>query len=154
MARRTMSKSRSASRSKGMSRSASRSKSRSRSASRSKGRSRYLRGGMPAPDPSSYTSATSYGEAVNGTGDQQFSRVFDQSGPDGKFQSNTAVGAQGQNLGPSPSATGPMSGGKRNRSRKNKKGGFWGEIINQAIVPLTLLGLNQKGRSMTSRKKK
>jgi hypothetical protein len=116
-------------------------------------RSRSLRGGMPAPDPSSYTSASSYGSVVNGTGDQQFDRVFDQSGPDGKFQSNSSVGAQGQNLGPSPSATGPMSGGKRRRSRKNKKGGFWGEIINQAIVPLTLLGLNQKGRSMMSRRK-
>ena len=119
MARRTMSKSRSRSRSRSKSRSRSRSKSRSRSRSRSRsksasrsksrGRNRYLRGGS-APDPSTYSSASSYGLAVNGTGDQQFSRVFDQSGPDGKFQSNAAVGAQGQNLGTSPSATGPMSG--------------------------------------------
>jgi hypothetical protein len=156
MARRTMSKSRSRSRSRSRSksrsksrnRSASRSKSRgaSRSKSRSRGRSRSLRGGMSAPETGSYSSASSYGSAVNGTGDQQFSRVFDQSGVGGKTQSNAAIGAQGQN-------SQGMGGGKRRRSRKNKKGGFWGEIINQAIVPLTLLGLNQKGRSMTSRKK-
>lgn len=148
MARRTMSKSRSRSRSRSRSksRSKSRSRSRSRGVARSRGRSRSLRGGMSAPETGSYSSASSYGSAVNGTGDQQFSRVFDQSGVGGKTQSNAAIGAQGQN-------SKSMSGGKRRRSRKNKKGGFWGEIINQAIVPLTLLGLNQKGRSMTSRKK-
>ena len=103
---------------------------------------------MNAPDPSTYSSGAGYGMAVNGDGNAQFSRVFDQAGVDGKFQSNSAVGAQGQNLGPSPSA---MSGGKRHRSKKNKKGGFWGGIINQAVVPLTLLGLNQRAKSMKKR---
>jgi hypothetical protein len=40
--------------------------------------------------------------AVNGTGDSQFDRVFSQSGMDNKFQSNTIVGVQGQNLGLPP----------------------------------------------------
>jgi len=111
-------------------------------------------GGMGSPDPSTYSSGAGYGMAVNGDGDSQFARVFDQSGVDGKFQSNSSVGVQGQNLGPSqPSVVDPskMSGGKRYRSKKNKKGGFLAGIINQAVVPLTLLGLNQKAKSMKKR---
>jgi len=123
--------------------------SRSRGKSRSRGRSRTMKGGANAPDPSSYSSATTYGEAVNGSGDAQFSRVFDQAGVDGKFQSNSAVGAQGQNLGPSPSASYKMSGGKRSRrSRKSKKGGFFAGILNQAAVPFSLVGLNHLAKSM------
>ena len=107
-----------------------------------------MSGGMNAPDPSTYGSGSSYGMAVNGTVDQQFNNVFDQNGPDGKFQSNSSVGLQGQNVGPSPSASYKMTGGKRKRTRKNKKGGFLGSILNQAIVPFTLVGLNQKASKM------
>ena len=146
---RSMGKSRSKSRSMGKSRSKSMGKSRSIGRSRSRGRSRTMKGGMNAPNPSSYSSATTYGEAVNGSGDAQFSRVFDQAGIDGKFQSNSAVGAQGQNLGPSPSASYKMSGGKRSRgSRKSKKGGFFAGILNQAAVPFSLVGLNHLAKSM------
>ena len=173
MASRSMKRSRSASksRSRGKSRSRSRSmgksrgmsmyggmhmsrsmyggKSKSMGKSRSRGRSRTMKGGMSAADPSSYSSATTYGEAVNGSGDSQFSRVFDQAGIDGKFQSNTSVGAQGQNLGPSPSASYKMTGGKRaRRSRKSKKGGFFAGILNQAAVPFSLVGLNHLAKSM------
>ena len=108
-----------------------------------------MKGGMNAPNPSSYSSATTYGEAVNGSGDAQFSRVFDQAGIDGKFQSNASVGAQGQNLGPSPSASYKMTGGKRSRrSRKSNKGGFFAGILNQAAVPFSLVGLNHLAKSM------
>ena len=62
---------------------------------------RKHRGGS-APNPSSYSSASTYGMVVNGSGDSQFNRVFSQSGMDSKFQSNTIVGAQGQNLGIPP----------------------------------------------------
>ena len=106
---------------------------------------------MNAPDPSTYSSGAGYGVAVNSDVDAQISRVFDQAGVDGKSQSNASVGAQGQNLGPSPAASFKMSGGKRHRSKKNKKGGFWGGIINQAVVPLTLLGLNQSAKRMKKR---
>ena len=146
---RSMGKSRSKSRSMGKSRSKSMGKSRSIGRSRSRGRSRTMKGGMNAPNPSSYSSATTYGEAVNGSGDAQFSRVFDQAGIDGKFQSNASVGAQGQNLGPSPSASYKMTGGKRaRRSRKSKKGGFFAGILNQAAVPFSLVGLNHLAKSM------
>ena len=42
-----------------------------------------------------YTSASTYGSYVNGSGDSQYSRVFDQNIDAGR-QSNVIVGAQGQ----------------------------------------------------------
>ena len=108
-------------------------------------RSRKHRGGA-APNPSSYSSASSYGMAVNGTGDSQFNRVFSQSGMDGRFQSNTIVGAQGQNLGLPPTVA-QRAGGKR----RSKKGGFWGQVINQAVVPFGILGLQQTYRRKNHR---
>ena len=94
--------------------------------------SRRHRGGN-APNPSSYSSATTYQMAANGPANSQFDRVFDQRGPDGSSQSNAIIGLQGQRAG------------KRGRSR-SKRGGFWGSIINQAIVPFTILGLQQSYR--------
>jgi hypothetical protein len=101
---------------------------------------RKHRGGS-APNPSSYSSASSYGMVVNGPGDSQFNRVFSQSGMDGRFQSNTIVGAQGQNLGLPPTVA-QRAGGRR----RSKKGGFWGQVINQAVVPFGILGLQQTYR--------
>lgn len=98
------------------------------------------RGGS-APNTSSYSSASTYGMAVNGTGDSQFDRVFSQSGMDGRFQSNTIVGAQGQNLGLPPTLA-QKAGGKK----RSKRGGFWGQVINQAVVPFGILGLQQTYR--------
>jgi hypothetical protein len=98
-------------------------------------RGRKHRGGS-APNPASYSSASTYGMAVNGTGDSQFDRVFNQGGMDGRFQSNVIVGAQGQNLGIPPTLAQKAGG-------RSKRGGFWGEVINQAIVPFGILGLQQ-----------
>ena len=106
---------------------------------------RKHRGGS-APNPSSYSSASSYGMVVNGTGDSQFNRVFSQSGMDSKFQSNTIVGAQGQNLGLPPTVA-QRAGGRR----RSKKGGFWGQVINQAVVPFGILGLQQTYRRKNHR---
>jgi len=102
---------------------------------------RKHRGGSSAPNPSSYSSASSYGMAVNGSGDSQFNRVFSQNGMDSRFQSNTIVGVQGQNLGLPPTVA-QRAGGKR----RSKKGGFWGQVINQAVVPFGILGLQQTYR--------
>jgi hypothetical protein len=98
---------------------------------------RKHRGGNSA-NPSSYSSASTYGMAVNGTGDSQFNRVFSQSGMDSASQSNTIIGVQGQNAGISPSLA-QRAGGKR----RSKRGGFWGQVINQAVVPFGILGLQQ-----------
>ena len=93
---------------------------------------RKHRGGN-APNPSSYSSATTYGGVVNGSLDSQFNRVFGNGG-----NSNILTGAQGQNLGLPPTVA-QRAGGRR----RSKKGGFWGEVINQAIVPFGILGLQQ-----------
>ena len=93
---------------------------------------RKHRGGS-APNPSSYSSATTYGGVVNGSLDSQFNRVFGNGG-----NSNILTGAQGQNLGLPPTVA-QRAGGRR----RSKKGGFWGEVINQAIVPFGILGLQQ-----------
>jgi hypothetical protein len=110
---------------------------------------RHHKGGN-APNPSTYSSASSYGMAVNGTGNQQFDRVFNQSGVDGKFPGNIIVGAQNQNLGYSRSVS--QNGGRR-RKGTAKRGGFWGQMINQAIVPFSILGLQQTYRRKRGGKK-
>jgi len=105
--------------------------------------SRRMRGG-------SYTSGSTYGSYVNGTGDQQFARTFDVAGQYGSRVGSEYVGAQGQNSQQfgSPSAQNLsliQSAGKRRRSRR---GGFLelGGVINQAIVPFSILGMQQTYR--------
>ena len=109
----------------------------------SRSRSRRMRGGN-----GNYTSGSTYGSYVNGSGDSQFARTFDATGPYAARAGSEYVGAQGQwSQQPStPSAQNLsliQSAGKRRRSRR---GGFFGEVINQAIVPLSLLGLQQTYR--------
>lgn len=81
----------------------------------------------------SYSSASTYGTFVNGSGDSQFNRVFGPNGSGGVY-----TGAQGQNAG-LPASLSQRAGGRR----RSKKGGFLGSIINQAIVPFGILGLQQ-----------
>jgi hypothetical protein len=108
-----------------------------RGSRRHRSRSRSYKGG-------SYSSASTYGSYVNGSGDSQFNRVFDQGGAEAGRQSNVIIGAQGQ-WGQSPHLPNAQnlalvqSAGKR----RNKRGGLWGEVINQAVVPLSLLGMQQ-----------
>lgn len=107
--------------------------------SRSHRQRRSQRGG-------SYTSASTYGSYVNGTGDQQFSRTFDQSGPYGARMGTEYVGAQGQwsNQPNMPSAQNLsliQSAGSR-----RKRGGLFGEVLSQAIVPAAILGMQQTYR--------
>lgn len=94
-----------------------------------------------------YTSASTYGSYVNGSGDSQYNRVFDQTNTN---QSNIIIGAQGQNSQQAgiPSAQNlslVQSAGSRRRKR-GKKGGFWGQIVNQALVPFSILGMQQTYR--------
>jgi hypothetical protein len=95
----------------------------------------------------SYTSGSTYGGYVNGTGDQQFARTFDIAGQYGSRAGSEYVGAQGQNAQQfgSPSAQNLsliQSAGKR---RRNRRGGFLelGGVINQAAVPLSILAMQQ-----------
>ena len=107
--------------------------------SRGKRGSRKMRGG-------SYTSGSTYGSYVNGSGSDQFSRTFDQSGQFANRIGAEYVGAQGQNSQQPGTPTNTQliqSAGRRGRS---KRGGLWGEVINQAIVPLSILGMQQTYR--------
>ena len=108
---------------------------------RHRSRSRRMRGG-------SYTSGSTYGSYVNGSGDSQFARTFDTTGPYASRVGAEYVGAQGQNVQQSGVPSDQIlsliqSAGRRRRSRR---GGFFGEVINQAIVPFGLLGLQQTYR--------
>jgi len=86
-----------------------------------------------------YTSATTYGMAVNGDTNAQYNRVFGTEYAN--VPGNTIIGAQGQNVTPvsqMPTAANlaaAQSGGKRRRH-----GGFLGE---EALVPLAVLGPQQ-----------
>ena len=83
-----------------------------------------------------------------GTADKQYSNVFDQlpgvsnSGYPGA--SNVIRTLSGQVAG---------SRHKRNGGTRKKRGGFWGQLINQAIVPFSIFGLQQTyGRKRSSNK--
>jgi hypothetical protein len=110
--------------------------------SRGKRGSRKMRGG-------SYTSGSTYGSYVNGTGPLQFARTFDIAGPYGARAGSEYVGAQGQNSQqfgtPSAQNLSLIQSGGRSRRRRSRRGGFLelGGVINQAIVPLGLLGMQQ-----------
>ena len=102
-------------------------------------RSRSYKGGS-----GNYSSASSYGSYVNGSGDSQFARTFDTSGPYANRVGSEYVGAQGQWAQQPGSPTAEnlsliQSAGRR----RSKHGGLFGEVVNQAVVPFALLGMQQ-----------
>jgi len=105
-----------------------------------KHRSRKMRGGSGP-----YSSATTYGGYVNGSGNSQFSRVFDQGGAYGQVQGNNIIGTGGQGvISPTQMPTSSqLSLIQKAGGRRRRRGGFLGEVINQAIVPVALLGMQQ-----------
>ena len=104
---------------------------------------RSMRGG--------YSSASTYGTYVNGSVDSQYNRVF---GSGSANQSNVIVGEQGQWARPVNTPTAQnlalvQSAGRRRHRRRHgrsRRGGLIGEVVNQAIVPLTLLGMQHTYR--------
>jgi hypothetical protein len=94
-------------------------------------RSNRRRRGGGAANPSTYDSASTYMRATVGTGNQQYDNVFESS--KNSSNSNSIVGLQGQRAG------------KRGGTKK-RRGGYWSQVINQAIIPFTLLGLQQTYR--------
>lgn len=107
--------------------------------SRSHRRRRSQRGG-------SYTSASTYGSYVNGTGDQQFSRTFDQSGPYGARMGTEYVGAQGQGSNQTNMPSAENLSLIQSAGSRRKRGGLFGEVLSQAIVPAAILGMQQTYR--------
>ena len=116
-----------------------------------------------------YSSATTYGSWIAGSGDSQFSRVFDGNSNSVSNQltpvGNGANGVLGAPTSQQLSLI--QSGGKHRsghskksrggkKSRRSKKGGFLGlgPVINQAIVPFGILGLQQTYKKRGSPKYK
>ena len=91
-----------------------------------------------------YTSGASYGMYVNGTGPAQYDRTYSLSSPYSN-STTTYVGAQGENYIPRDAANVNLdliqSAGRR--GKKGKKGGVFIPVLNQAIVPATILAMQQ-----------
>lgn len=107
---------------------------------------RHRRGGSssyPAASPSSYSDGASYMMKTVGAGPKQFDNVFMPNGRNGGNVGNTnnAVrGLQGQRAGSK------HRGGRYKCRTKKRRGGYWGEVISQAVVPVGLLGMQQSYR--------
>lgn len=108
-------------------------------------RRRKMRGG-------SYTSAATYGAYVNGTPNSQYNRVFDQAGEYNKIPGNQIIGAQGQNIPTRVPTTAELSLIQK-AGRRHKRGGFMGEVLNQALVPFSILAMQQSYRRKKGGKK-
>lgn len=103
--------------------------------------SRKHKGGESHP----YSSAATYQNWMLGSENDQYGRVFDQSGPNTSQSNAIMANANSGSVGYLPYQ---RAGKGRRRSsrrggRRSKKGGFLGSVINQAIVPFGLVGLNQ-----------
>jgi len=90
-----------------------------------------------------YTSGSTYGGYVNGSGNSQFSRTFDSSGEYASRLGNQYVGAQGQWSKQASVPTEQNMSLIQSAGSRRRRGGLFGEVINQAVVPFGLLALQQ-----------
>ena len=131
---------RSRSASRGRSARRSRSASRGRSARRSRSASRGRRGGMGA---NGLNVETGHGLAPAGGVDLQLGNVFVKNQLAHQQNGNLIMPKDGIALtSPATIANAQikLSGGRKRKGR-GKKGGFLGQLINQALVPFGLLGM-------------
>ncbi len=99
---------------------------------RHRSRSRRMRGGG---------GATGFGESVYGSGDSQYNRVFGSEYPD--VRGNNIIGTNGQGL---PHYANVNTSNAQGGGRRRRRGGFLGDVVNQAVVPLAILGMQQTYR--------
>lgn len=102
---------------------------------RNKKHYRKKRGGTSTIPTSSYSSGSTFGTAINGSSDSQYTRVF---GPNSPYppNGNAIIGVQGQRAGSRKRKSNKKS------CKKSYKGGFMGGIVD-AIVPASLIGLQR-----------
>lgn len=123
----------------------------SRSMAASMGKSMALAGGKRRKGRRSRRGGDGAAEYVlkqYGTGDAQWDAVFKTGNP---AFGNEIINQQ------HPSSVQAMThkGGKRkSSSRRSKRGGYWGQIINQALVPFGLLGLQNAYAKRTKKNRK
>jgi hypothetical protein len=126
----------------------------SRSMAASMGKSMALAGGKRRKGRRSRRGGAGAAEYVlgqYGTGDAQWDAVFKTGNP---AFGNQIINQQ------HPSSVQAMAhkGGKRrsskSSSRRSKRGGYWGQIINQALVPFGLLGLQNAYAKRTKKNRK
>jgi len=123
----------------------SRTRSRSASLALAGGRRRKRRGGSCGAG-----SAWQNGVNVIGMGSSAYDRVFDNNAGPTPF-GNAIVGTSGQNsqIPPSVASSGTMKGGRR----RKRKGGYWGQVLSNALVPFGLWAAQNrysKKRGITS----
>jgi hypothetical protein len=112
-----------------------------------RGSRRHKRGGS-----GSYSSASSYNTYVNGNENSQFDRVFSQSGPYASVPGNMSIGAQGQNANMAGAPNANNLALIQTAGKGKKRGGNFGTIINQALVPASLLAMQQNYKRNKSQK--
>ena len=93
-----------------------------------------------------YSSATTYGMEVNGTGPEQYARTFSTDGQYASRFGNEYVGAQGQWAVQPATPTPEQLALVQSAGRRRRRGGFLGPVISQAIVPATILAMQQTYR--------
>ena len=144
---------------------------RSRAARRQRGRQQ--RGGMNSPS-NSYSDAASFVKAQVGDGNQQWDNVFIKGGMNGN-QIQSLDGSQpssvlSTNLSKLPNMTGGRGRGRTmRRSRqqrrgrtmhrqrgqsRSRRGGFFGSVLEQAIVPFGLLAAQNRYAKRTRKHRK
>lgn len=99
-----------------------------------KNRKSKRRGGANTNSTVNYGSAANYMLNTVGNGKVQYNDTFSQKSPYPANYGNALFAING---------TGHHTGGK---TRRKRKGGNLGQVINQAIVPFGLLGLQQSYR--------
>jgi hypothetical protein len=93
--------------------------------------------------------ASEYMSRLVGDANAQYNRTFDINSSANR--GNALVLADGRSISGGSSRRGRARGRGRRRARgssrsRAKRGGFMGSVINQAVVPLALLGLQQTYR--------
>jgi len=102
---------------------------------RNKKRHSYRGGFAGSAQPATYSDSQSYMLKTVGDEPTQYNNTFQQTGTNNSgypAESNAIRGLQGQ-----------VAGKRRHRKMKKSRGGFFGSVVNQAIVPLSLIGLQR-----------
>ena len=123
----------------------------SRSMAASMGKSMALAGGKRRKGRRSKRGGAGAAEYVlgqYGTGDAQWDAVFKTGNP---AFGNQIINQQHPN---SVQSMAQKGGKRKSSSRRSKRGGYWGQIINQALVPFGLLGLQNAYAKRTKKNRK